>query len=237
MTTQEIEIKIKKLLALAGNNPSREEAAAALAKAQALMTEHHIEQLQVTDVEEDDLLTFWDKDDGISGALWKSDLAYCIARANNCFCYTSGKSIGVCGKPSNIKTANYIVAYCITQINSLSDSHAKGLGRSYVNSFKLGCVHAIREAIERERKESEARMLAIAAASNDCRAVVRLDNALAISKREYARAESTARSKVKLRSVSSPSRKLNGSGYRAGKTAGAGIYGSSKGSSAAKRIA
>ena len=64
--------KVKKLLALAGNNPSQAEAEAAAAKAQALLQEYN---LTLKDVDgEEEALDFTYFETGVDRA-WKCDLA------------------------------------------------------------------------------------------------------------------------------------------------------------------
>src|SRR6266852_3065450 len=86
--------KIKKLLALAGNNPSVEEAAVASARAQALMQEYHLSMAAVdaaimdaqdpmgkSDVREDHKPRKMDR--------WKASFVARIARLHDCQGYCS----------------------------------------------------------------------------------------------------------------------------------------------------
>ena len=76
MTTEAIAEKIRKLLALASNNPSQAESASALAKAQALMTEHKIEQAMLdasnSAPEESNIFSSLGAEEGVSRAQWLS---------------------------------------------------------------------------------------------------------------------------------------------------------------------
>ena len=228
MTTQDIYQKIQKLLKLASNNPSKEEAAAAMAKAQALMTEHRIEQVSLQDEAEEEILTFFEEAEGMSPASWKRELAHIFAAANGCYTYRAnsrGKSsLGVMGKPSNIRALSYLFQYCVNQIEEIAKREATGLGRSYIHAFKFGCVTAIGSAIKAEQAELEQRLRAEAAASNDSRALMVVNNSIAVVKQERAVAEAKCRARVKLKAGGYTGIIGNADGFYHGQKAGRNIY-------------
>lgn len=89
---------IKKLLALAGNNPNANEAAAAATRAQELLNEHQLSTADIDAVQFnqlDPLGDNWVDADGIS--LWQSSLIHQIAILNNCKSYrTQSASRKIC---------------------------------------------------------------------------------------------------------------------------------------------
>lgn len=99
----DITSKIQKLLSLAGNNPSEEEAKAALLKAQALMAKYNIEQAELQPEGEKYTYDFIDtrvKDRGIH-----SSLAVVIATSFSSKVIRSGGYIYVFGRSDNAKAA------------------------------------------------------------------------------------------------------------------------------------
>ena len=245
MTTEHIAEKIRKLLALAANNPSQAESASALAKAQALMTEHKIEQA-ILDAskptpQEENIFTMLGKEEGVNRAYWKLDLAATLGRANGVFIYKSGGAIGVVGKKSNIQALSYMFAYCISEVEKLSKLHCKGLGHSYANDFKRGCVSAIGIAIEKEREALERTMRERASALNGERGLIVLNNALTAINADTRLAREAAyspESGLRLRKGSYGGTRVKTSGYGDGQKAGSSIYpgSSSRIGGSAKRI-
>lgn len=234
MTTEAIEEKIRKLLALAANNPSQAESASALAKAQALMTEHKIEQasLSVENAkEEEEIFSIFGKQEGITAQNWKYALAGDLARANGCFMYTqrSRGTIGIVDKPSNVRSCQYLLLYCVNEVERLAKANCVGLGRAYIISFKFGCVSAIRDAITLERRKLEADLRAKAAAANDGRGLIVLNNAIAKVNAEAEIAKQKANAKFKLKKSGGSSRISSNSGYSHGQQAGSSIYPGSRG--------
>ena len=229
MTTEAIGEKIKKLLALAANNPSQAESASALAKAQALMTEHKIEQatLENSKPNEEDIFAGLGSEDGVTRSYWKLTLASYLGSANGVFVYKSGKTIGLVGKKSNIQSVTYMFQYCISEIERLSKANCKGLGHSYANDFKRGCVSAIASAIRFEREQLEKRMREQASAMNGERGLIVLNNAIAKINRDFDLAKQAAyspQSGLRLRAGSYSGTRVKTSGYEQGQKVGASIY-------------
>ena len=246
MTTEIIAEKIRKLLALAANNPSQEESASALAKAQALMTEHKIEQAILDSskptAQEENIFSMLGAQEGVTGAYWKVTLAGVLGDANGVFIYKSGKAIGVVGKKSNIQALTYMFAYCIGEIEKLSKLHCKGLGHSYANDFKRGCVSAIGNAIRKEREALEQTMRARASAANGERGLIVLNNALTKINEDIKLAKNAAYSPdsgLRLRRGSYGGTRIKTSGFGDGQKAGSSIYPGSRakiGSGSFKRL-
>ncbi len=78
---EELLRRIRKLLALASNNPSKEEAASAALKAQKLMAEHGIDDIRSLSCDESDIGISWTP---AKRKPWRGQLAYIIARNFRC---------------------------------------------------------------------------------------------------------------------------------------------------------
>jgi hypothetical protein len=146
--------KVRKLLAKANGTTNSHEAAAFLGKAQALQLQHKIDTMDLEYVEElcqmqSEPLNQQDRG-RCNVPTWKGNLANVLATANGCYVYEDSGKIMLTGKPSDCDAVRYLYAYCVIQINGLVDSLGSGLGRTYYNNFRLGCVEAIELAIERE---------------------------------------------------------------------------------------
>jgi len=146
--------KIRKLLAKANGTTNANEAAAFLGKAQALQLQHRIDMMELRYVEEvcqiqSEPLNQQDLGKR-SVARWKGFLANVLAEANGCYMYADGEKIMLAGKSSDCDTVRYLYAYCVNQIDALVYSLESGLGRTYYNNFRIGCVQAISSAITSE---------------------------------------------------------------------------------------
>jgi hypothetical protein len=210
---EEISERLRKLLALA-NSDNEHEAALAMARAQALAERHEIElaDLGEADTETIGEETFFDSG-GSKLPSWRGGLARTICRANGCFTYRSGPRVFVSGRPSDVKRARAIFQECAYHIDRLARRHARGRGRSYATSFRLGCVAAVSAAIDAEKRRTR----------DELRGKV-TETALVVVDSRRREAEAFTRAHIPLQS--SRSRVRVGSGYGAGVSAGAGVYGS-----------
>lgn len=84
MTNSKIISKIEKLLALAGNNPSENEAQAALLKAQQLMAEHNLEMAQFQDKPQEKKEAHIEYFKGYHNTAWAISLAKVICNNFRC---------------------------------------------------------------------------------------------------------------------------------------------------------
>ncbi len=146
--------RIRKLLALAGNNDNSNESAVAAAQAVKLMERH---QIMAADVEGGD-----DEEDVTESyfgpvlkrkSTWQGALALVIAKAFGCATCWSGSRLLIAGRPRDMEAAAMARDYCHHEIDRLTAYFASGRGRAFGVAFRMGCVHAINEAIQKEQAE------------------------------------------------------------------------------------
>lgn len=136
--------RVKKLMALAGNNPSEAEASAAMAKAHAILAEHN---LTLNDLPEEKVSKpEVHRAEGFYGFPWARSIAQAIAHLYFCemfFYHAQGnKKTTFCfvGKEHNTRTAAYVAQHVINAV--MRESHkvmrAQGGGNSVANSFQYG---------------------------------------------------------------------------------------------------
>lgn len=191
MTTDRIEEKIRKLLQLAGNNPSIEEAAVAFARAQDLATAHGLELDDIMQRAEADeapppprevgaivveQIETWGK-----AVAWKCTLGYAISRANNCESYRNqggctAPDPGYCfyGQAADVETARYIYLAIVAEVEAMAkravaayaadpevDPRWDASPRIYGRSWRMGCADAIARRMPTPAKIVEAKRLEI----------------------------------------------------------------------------
>ena len=144
--------RIRKLLALANNNPSEVEAAIALERASALMAEHNLTMAQVDAhgtgderVEEKHNAAY--RQQTWARLIWGSvcDLNFCL------YCYwcsqrrEGGREVDehkIIGTRSNVETTKAMVDYLITTIERLA-RESEFIGQRDLHAFKLGCARRL----------------------------------------------------------------------------------------------
>jgi hypothetical protein len=157
--------RVKKLLALAGNNENVNEAAAAMARAQRLMLDH---KLAAAEIESDDEAApaigelIVDEPGGFV-MTWKAALLVTLSKANFCELVES-RVITPSGKRAvrfriiGTETDTNVVAYCYrylcAEIDRLCDAEATGRGFQFRNAFRRGAVAAIAMRLAEERKRA-----------------------------------------------------------------------------------
>jgi hypothetical protein len=166
MTTDKTQIldKIQKMMAKAKNNTSPEEAATAAALAAKMMEKHNIEEADLDLGGEEDVVeeTFGIPGSHRSGDLkskstWQGELAAVIAPAFGCACIwriareVKSTRLVIAGQPRDVKAAIAAKDFCHREIDKLTAKFAGGQGRAFGVSFRVGCVQAIRKAIDEER--------------------------------------------------------------------------------------
>jgi hypothetical protein len=241
MATNVIE-KIAKLRRLAMST-NINEAAAAAAAADRLMQEHGIAEAQLeaageapkeTPTEEPTPLAFWI---GNHVPQWQLQLGARLVHHYGCACYTDrsrrkvgldqwerGRTLNIVGRPSDLASVRYMYAWLVLEIEGLAQRN-RGNGRAWINSFRLGAVRGVIEAMraEKEKVMAETRQNAPIASANTCAALVLIDN--------RAKAAIAARDALHTnlkggRSSRGPS---DGDGYGAGREAGARLGAQHKG--------
>lgn len=145
--------KVKKLLALAGNNPSEEEAKAASLKAQQLMAEYN---LTLSEADEDKKLEFANSSYacGVDNQ-WKYGLAAVIAKNFRCEYYWLGKKILVFyGYKADCEIAREVFGFlfkvCKKRMTQVADkAYAEtGTSRGVRYSYTKGFVQGIKEVLD-----------------------------------------------------------------------------------------
>ena len=146
--------KIKKLLALAGNNPSEEEAKSASLKAQQLMNEYNLTLSEVDG--EDKRLEFSDSRFVCGGDnQWKFSLSQVIAKNFRCESYWLGKKIVVFyGYKADCEIAKEVFGFlfnvCKKRMTQVADKAYNELGSSkgVRYSYTTGFVKGIKEVLD-----------------------------------------------------------------------------------------
>lgn len=169
MTHEEALAKVRKLLAL-GESDNEHEAALAVARAQAIMEEHDIAEADVDGGGAEDEITeavFGIPGSHRSGELgkkstWQGELSYVIAKAHGCAAIwrlrRGSARLVIAGRPRDVAVAIEIKDFCHREIDRLTAKYSNGKGRSWGVSFRMGCVEAIRAAINEEREALHERM-------------------------------------------------------------------------------
>jgi hypothetical protein len=221
--------KIRKLLALARNNDNQAEAALALARAQALMMRHGIEEetLRPAGTPEEaptlsaDPLT----PPGKSAVSWKVRLAGTLAKANGCALFLRSGAIHTVGRPSDIARLRALFTACEAETDYLAarrrTSGTGGSGKTWYNNYRFGVVDAISDAIRAERERTRADMRASASGS----ALMVLDNAIARIDARQGEAHAFMNSKLKLKHTAVSHYRGDAGARDAGRRDGAGVYG------------
>ena len=186
--------QIQKLLRLSqSNNPH--ESAVAMGKAQELMDRWKISSACLNEENNFSAPDETIEDFGKKGiyleqsenrSRWRMVLAVVLAEANQCKIYNMARrnqngrvtaNIAIIGRKSDAEIVSYLFSYVVKEIDRLTLSQGKGLGKSWSNNFRLGCVDAISIKLK-EQREALAKTMR-AEVVNNSMALVRIDNALA----------------------------------------------------------
>ncbi len=147
--------KIKALRALATSS-NVHEAAAAAAQAEALLQKHRLDEAALeansapteSPSEESEPLAWHTQ----HLSWWRVALGAALLKAHGCVGYVDTRAGRRCqvivGRPSDVATVRYLYAWLTAEVSRLSEVHGRGRGRSWRNSFCLGAVTAIRDAMK-----------------------------------------------------------------------------------------
>lgn len=223
---------IAKLKALATNNPSQEEAALAGARMQQLIDRYKIAQAELLDVDSDgepetDQHEFY-SEEGKRFARWRLNLAFELARANNCKGVSQAGSyrwdamtgtrilypakMFIIGTEENVAACRYVFQYLCREIERLSGialreynrtAYRKG-GKAFGNAFRAGAVDSIIRRLREQKKRSRQEA----------------GTALVLFDREAQAAQDWVRDNMKTYKVNTSMRATDADGYRAGRDAG-----------------
>ena len=140
--------KVRKLLGLA-QSPNVHEAAAAAARAQALIEEHRLQGLLDEEEEQEELTDGREAPLEVSRRLrrWKTVLATGLAKVNGCTAYTAriGKDthLLLAGRDEDRQAAAAMWPWLVQQIEWLSATHGAGRDRSWHNAFRVGAAEVV----------------------------------------------------------------------------------------------
>lgn len=209
--------KIRKLRALA-SSASVHEAAAAAAAAERLIQEHNLTEASVqveTDGDGEPVTHDVVADvGGVRIVTWQSYLLHYLGQAyQTCGFFQRKRGEGYVykayGRPADLATLRYQFAFFSAEITRLAALECKGRGKTFANSYRLGAVTAIAEALSTVRRETRASAVSSALVVVDRRAELAQE------------ARDNQNPDIKTRSASTS--RLDGEAYAAGKRAGARI--------------
>lgn len=145
--------KIKKLLALAANNPSEEEAKSAALKAQELLAQYHIDMKQVENLDLDRVEEIEESFVEVPSKKWKYRLAIIVAKNFRCAVHILGVNLIVFfGHKTDVAVAAETFKYLFRLGDKFANravKHAKAARRPYnglYNTFVLGFCAGLEQA-------------------------------------------------------------------------------------------
>ena len=157
--------KIKKLLALSGNNPSKEEAIAAALKAQALIARHNVEEFELSDVDEQPVEIMSELG---QHKTWRLRLARVVADNFRCKyferVYPKQRNTVFFGYKMDAEAARHTFEYLYKVGNRLANRRAREIREVYgyadgvYNTFASGFIKGVREELE---VQAEALMITV----------------------------------------------------------------------------
>jgi len=182
-----VEDRIRKLLALARNNPSVHEAANAFARAQELAARHALDLDDMGELEPGTHAIFRDVERVTAqklcsfrrAPLWLVRLADDLSKLHRCRCYYTTKvGIYAYGQPSDLHTVAYMFEAIRQEIDRLASVASRGMGRSWGRNFRLGAVDQIRCRLQRATDTAVRQAKEEAFAKGGDAALVRVSHAL-----------------------------------------------------------
>lgn len=146
--------KIKKMMALAENNPSEEEALAAALQAHKLMAKYNIHEDEVTleEVKEDIVSIFSEQKHNCHLMAWRKQLGAIVAKAFRCKCYISGQDVVFRGYKDDAQLALdvYLMLYKVgDKLGSAAyfqQLEETGTGKGAYNSVTTGFMFGVQDA-------------------------------------------------------------------------------------------
>ncbi len=143
--------RIRKLLALAGNNPSEAEAAAAMERAYALMTEHNLSMAQVSTLGTDDERIHERHEGQKARQTWARSIWGGVARLNFCrYFYTRSLRSdlhSLVGTRANVAATQVMALYLVETVERLARECEGISGVHDHHGFKVGCADRLVERL------------------------------------------------------------------------------------------
>lgn len=162
MSTAHSLARVRKLLALA-ESPNPHEAAAAAARAQAIIETHRLQQWldaeQQTQADPDPIVDARDEPlaSGRRIRKWKSALATMLAQVNGCIAYTSvqdqQQSLILVGRQRDRAAVTELWGWLVKRIEWLSATHGAGQPRQWHEAFRIGVVDAVATRLRQTQAE------------------------------------------------------------------------------------
>lgn len=149
--------KIKKMMALAENNPSEEEALAAALQAHKLMAKYNIHEDEVSleEIKDEIVSIYTQQKHGCHLKAWRKQLGYVVAKAFRCKSYVHGQDVVFRGYKDDAQLALEVYLMLYTVGNKLGrkirheelkkSGTAKGLYNSFTTGFLFGVQDAFNE--------------------------------------------------------------------------------------------
>lgn len=150
--------KIKKMMALADNNPSEEEALSVALQAHKLMVKYNIHEDEVTleEVKEDIVSVFSQQKHNSHLKAWRKQLGAVVASAFRCKCYVSGQDVVFRGYREDAQIALDVYLMLYTVGNRLACDackepyETKGTVKGAYNSYAYGFLHGVSDAFDQQ---------------------------------------------------------------------------------------
>lgn len=148
--------KIKKVLALAENNPSEHEALAAALKAQKMMAEHHIKEEDLAEEVNENNIDEVIASVGGKSQKWRISLAVVLAKNFRCKVYLHGNDVVFFGYEEDTKICSEVFKSLYKIGVKLSDKKKReyreiyGTASGVRNSFCAGFVDGIKNGLEKQ---------------------------------------------------------------------------------------
>lgn len=152
--------KIKKMMALAENNPSEEEALAAALQAHKLMAKYNIHEDEVAleEVKEDITSIFTEQKYNSHLKAWRKQLGAVVAKAFRCKCYISGHDVVFRGyrEDAQIALEVYLMLYnvgdSIAKKAKIAKKKSIGTQKGAYNSVAVGFLHGVNDSFNEQCK-------------------------------------------------------------------------------------
>ena len=153
--------KIRKLLKLSEGTDNQEESASAAAMAAQIMERHNILMADVA-TKDSPREKMAQEDAGVPSKVvnkWKSTLIVRVADAFGCAAKWQWVDIygdrmlriRFYGRESDVKACILAYEFCERETERLTLRNTKGLGRTFANNYRHGCVDAIEASIQAEK--------------------------------------------------------------------------------------
>jgi hypothetical protein len=167
MQSDKVLDQVRKLLALAGNNPSKEEATEAMLKARRLMAKYNIGEVQLA-TEPDEVIQ--NKVDMNVRSYWMKMLATIIANNFRCTTFSyrvyKGANIVFMGHEADSRIAEEMYRYTISVMKEEIAKNNKRHGSKTKNDFILGFLNGLEKAFIDQNKIFEKESTALVLASS-----------------------------------------------------------------------